>query len=85
MEEFQNGTSKGQIPIGSPKCTVKYKLGNGTTGDLGGASSPLKIEFDRTNGGLKDGINGVVEITVQAGSRTRKLDISYLTGKVDYQ
>ena len=85
IEEYLNGSSKGAIPVGTARCSVTYTLGNGSTGDLGGAGSPLKIEFDRTNGGLKDGINGVVEIKVTAGSRTRTVSIGYLTGKIDYQ
>lgn len=66
--------------VGDNKVTVTCKNGSGATMSL-----PVTIEFDRTNGGLKGGASGCAEITVSAGSRTRYVKISYVTGKISYE
>lgn len=78
----KNGTASAkpvQI-VGDSKVNVTCKNGSGATMAL-----PVTIEFDRTNGGLKGGAAGCAEITVSAGSRTRYVKISYVTGKISYE
>ncbi len=65
------------------KLQYKWSAGSGYV-DLGGVT-PLKIEFDRSTGGLKKNPTTndyISSFKISKGSRILTIDIAYLTGQV---
>lgn len=73
--------------IGSEGVEVQFMLRNGSYQELGDASSPLKLSFDRSSGSFKQTTVAATteyctSIKMTKGARTVTLDLAYLTGKI---
>lgn len=87
VQETVNGTAKPAVKVGESSLVVTYTMGGSDGHALGGASSPLVIKFDRSNGSLVDKAAGCSQIKVssRSGETIHYVDISYMTGRVEYR
>ena len=88
-------TVTGPVRLGKSDLRVQYvyqRGGSEVIENLGGESSALRLQFDRSTGAFRPmsemdavaGANGnyCVRIMISRGSKTKTLKLSYLTGKV---
>ncbi|MBE5884206.1 MAG: type II secretion system protein [Lachnospiraceae bacterium] len=81
-----NVTTKTNV-VGKKGVEVQFMLRGGSYQDIGNESNPLQLSFSRTSGGFhKTTVGGVTDyctgIQVSKGTKTKTIDLAYLTGKV---
>lgn len=93
-----DGSAREAVPVqvGDAGVTVQYRITGDPEGfgrDLGDESAPLIISYDRSTGAFNDlsamgtGYEGkyCVEIKCSKAHKVKRLQLSYLTGKVSMQ